>query len=129
MRYVTQAANEGITAKPRTGVRRAFVSPRRGPRIGRWVALALVAASFAIPASAAAYQDPGGFTLTSQSLPANQFPIAAQQDLSANAPVSDRNGDTLAILLSSSALLVAVGSAGVAATTRARTRRSPQPGA
>ena len=90
----------------------------RGRRIARWATLGLMTAALLTPASAVAYNEPGGFITSGNAEPA----------ATASAPSSDDGGNTLPIVLSGSAMLIAVGSAGFAASTRERARRSPQPG-
>jgi hypothetical protein len=76
----------------------------------------LVTAALVTPASAAAYNEPGGF------LPSGQSESTAAQT---SVPSSGSDDNTLPIVLSGTAMLIAVGSAGYAA--RSRVRRSPQP--
>jgi hypothetical protein len=92
----------------------------RGHRVARWAVLALMTAAFVTPASAAAYQIPGGFSSSTEPQQGVVFTPAA---------TSHKNGDgnTLPIVLSGTAMLIAVGSAGYAASTRGRVRRSPSP--
>jgi hypothetical protein len=98
-------------------------APRRprGPRVARWAVLALMTAAFVTPASAGAYQVPGGFSSSSE---------PQQGVIFHPAPTSDEHsdGNTLSIVLSGTAMLIAVSSAGYAASTRGQARRSPQPG-
>jgi hypothetical protein len=94
----------------------ATTSNPRAPRLARWSALALVTAALVAPASAAAYNEAGGFLPSGQS-----EPTAAQTSV----PSSGSDDNTLPIVLSGTAMLIAVGSAGFAA--RSRVRRSPQP--
>ena len=114
------------------------VRSRSRLHVGRWAALALVAASLAIPASGSAYYDGGG--PASDPAPASQFPTANQiaehrgvapgAFLSTDAPASDdgANGaNTVLILVAAAALLVAIRFGIVAMTTYVRARRSPQP--
>ena len=90
---------------------------RRGPRIMRWTALMLLTAAFLIPASASAYHQPGGFT-------SGQSESTAAP---ASNPSPDNEDNMLPIVLSGTAMLIALGSAGFAARTRVR--HSPRLGA
>ena len=137
MRYITSGPNQGETPRPRTDVKRNPASPRRRLRVGRWAALALVAASLAVPAGATAYYDVNGGRPASHSAPAPQFPTAKQiaqhsgtpsgAALPTSPPASDDNGHTVLILIASAALLGAIGVGAVAMARGARGRRSPQP--
>jgi hypothetical protein len=91
---------------------------RRGPRIVRWTALMLLTAALLIPASASAYQQPGGFITSGQS---------ESTAAPASNPSPDNEDNMLPIVLSGTAMLIALGSAGFAARTRVR--HSPRLGA
>jgi hypothetical protein len=113
----------------------------RCSRVARWAAVSFLAASFAIPAGAAARTDPGTNPPASEPAVAIKWPTAKQiaqhrgnpEPTPATTVISENDGngggDTLSIVLASSALLVAIGSAGVAVATRARMRQAPQPSA